>query len=90
MHEGVFQDLTESQQQAFYDAVREVQPRARDQLVDNLESIKQFLRDEGLTIVTPEEIDYEAYRSACRSNIREQFSDLMGTIESLAHDDYQA
>ncbi|PSQ59274.1 MAG: C4-dicarboxylate ABC transporter substrate-binding protein [Halobacteriales archaeon SW_9_67_25] len=89
MHEGVFQDLTDKQQQTFYDAVREVQPRARDQLLSSLESIKQFLRDEGITIVTPEEIDYDAYRSATRARIREQFPDLLDTIESLAHDDYQ-
>jgi TRAP-type C4-dicarboxylate transport system substrate-binding protein len=89
MHEGVFQDLTGSQQQAFYDAVREVQPRATDVLQSNLEETKQLFRDEGLTIVPPDEIDYDEYRSATRSRIREQFPDLLDTIESLAHDDYQ-
>jgi TRAP-type C4-dicarboxylate transport system substrate-binding protein len=89
MHEGVFQDLSDSQQQAFYDAVREVQPRATELLRSNLEDTKQLFRDEGLTIVPPEDIDYDAYRSATRSNIREQFPDLLDTIESLAHDDYQ-
>jgi len=89
MHEGVFQDLSDSQQQAFFDAVREVQPRAREQLLNELESIKQFLWDEGLTIVTPEEIDYDAYRSSTRARVRDQFPDLLDTIESLAHDDYQ-
>jgi TRAP-type C4-dicarboxylate transport system substrate-binding protein len=89
MHEGVFQDLTGSQQQAFYDAVREVQPRATDVLQSNLEETKQLFRDEGLTIVPSDEIDYDEYRSATRSRIREQFPDLLDTIESLAHDDYQ-
>ena len=89
MNEEVFQGLSDSQQQAFYDAVREVQPRATDTLRESLEETKQLFRDEGLTIVPPEDIEYDAYRSATRSNIREQFSDLLGTIESLAHDDYQ-
>ena len=90
MHEGVFQDLSDSQQQAFYDAVREIQPRATETLRSSLEETKQLFRDEGLTIVSPDEIDYEAYRSATRANIRDQFSDLLETIESLAHDSYSA
>lgn len=88
MHEEVFQDLTDSQQQVFYDAVREIQPQATETLESNLEETKQFMRDEGLNIVSPDDIDYEAYRSATRANIREQFPDLIDTIESLAHDDY--
>lgn len=90
MHEGVFQDLSDSQQQAFYDAVREIQPRATETLRSSLEETKQLFRDEGLTIVPPDEIDYEAYRSATRANIRDEFSDLLETIESLAHDSYSA
>jgi TRAP-type C4-dicarboxylate transport system substrate-binding protein len=90
MHEGVFQDLTSQQQQIFYDAVREVQPRANDTLTANLEDHKQFMRDQGVTIVSPEDIDYDAYRSATRKNIREKFPDLLETIEALAHDDYSA
>lgn len=90
MHEGVFQDLSDSQQQAFYDAVREIQPRATETLRSSLEETKQLFRNEGLTIVSPDEIDYEAYRSATRANIRDKFSDLLETIESLAHDSYSA
>lgn len=90
MHEGVFQNLSDSQQQAFYDAVREIQPQATETLRSSLEETKQLFRDEGLTIVSPDEIDYEAYRSATRANIREEFSDLLETIESLAHDSYSA
>ena len=90
MHEGVFQDLSDSQQQAFYDAVREIQPQATETLRSSLEETKQLFRDEGLTIVSPDEIDYEAYRSATRANIRDEFSDLLETIESLAHDSYSA
>ena len=90
MHEGVFQDLSDSQQQTFYDAVREIQPRATETLRSSLEETKQLFRDEGLTIVSPDEIDYEAYRSATRANIQDKFSDLLETIESLAHDSYSA
>lgn len=90
MHEGVFQDLSDSQQQAFYDAVREIQPQATETLRSSLEETKQLFRDEGLTIVSPDEIDYEAYRSATRANIRDEFSDLLETIESLAYDSYSA
>ena len=90
MHEGVFQDLSDSQQQAFYDAVREIQPQATETLRSSLEETKQLFRDEGLTIISPDEIDYEAYRSATRANIRDEFSDLLETIESLAHDSYSA
>ena len=90
MHEGVFQDLSEGEQQIFYDAVREIQPEATDILRSNLEETKQLFRDAGLSIVSPDDIDYAAYRSATRANIREQFPDLTGTIESLAHDDYGA
>lgn len=90
MHEDTFQDLTDSQQQVFYDAVREVQPQATEMLRSTLEETKQLFRDEGLTIVSPDEIDYEAYRSATRANIRDEFSDLVETIESLAHDNYSA
>jgi len=90
MNEGVFQDLSDSQQQAFYDAVREIQPMATETLRSNLEETKELFRDEGLTIVPPEDIDYEAYRSATRANVREQFPDLLDTIESLAHDDYSS
>ena len=90
MHEGVFRDLSDSQQQAFYDAVREIQPRATETLRSSLEETKQLFRDEGLTIVSPDEIDYEAYRSATRANIRDEFSGLLETIESLAYDSYSA
>jgi len=90
MHEGVFQDLSGDEQQIFYDAVREIQPQATEILRSNLADTKQLFRDEGLTIVSPEDIDYDAYRSATRANIREQFPDLLDTIESLAHDDYSA
>ena len=90
MHESVFQDLSGDEQQIFYDAVREIQPQATEILRSNLEETKQLFRDEGLTIVPPEDTEYEAYRSATRANIREQFPDLLDTIESLAHDDYSA
>jgi TRAP-type C4-dicarboxylate transport system substrate-binding protein len=89
INESVWQDLDENTQQVFYDAVREAQPRATEQLESNLEDHKSFMRDEGLTIVGPDQIDYDAYRSGVRSNIREQFPDLIDTIEALAHDDYQ-
>lgn len=90
MNEGVFQDLTDNQQQIFYDAVREIQPRATETLRSNLEDTKQFMQDQGLTIVSPDELDYEAYRSATRERIRSQFSDLLETITSLSHDGYEA
>jgi TRAP-type C4-dicarboxylate transport system substrate-binding protein len=89
INESVWQDLDENTQQVFYDAVREAQPRATEQLESNLEDHKSFMRDEGLTIVGPDQIDYDAYRSGVRSNIREQFPDVIDTIEALAHDDYQ-
>lgn len=88
MNEQVFQDLSDSQQQIFYDAVREIQPQASEKFRSNLEDTKQLFRDEGVTIVSPDEIDYDAYRSATRANIKENFSDLIGTIESLSHDGY--
>jgi TRAP-type C4-dicarboxylate transport system substrate-binding protein len=90
MNEDVFTGLTEGQQQAFYDAVREIQPMATEILESNLENTKQLFRDAGVTIVPPSEIDYDAYRSATRANIRAQFPELIGTVESLAYDDYSA
>jgi TRAP-type C4-dicarboxylate transport system substrate-binding protein len=89
MNQGVFENLTGKQQQIFYDAVREIQPRATENLNQNIESIKRTLRDSGITIVPPDEIEYDVYRSATRERIRNQFSDLTDTIESLAYDNYQ-
>jgi TRAP-type C4-dicarboxylate transport system substrate-binding protein len=90
MSEQVFQELTDSQQQIFYDAVREVQPRASETLSSTLEEVKSFLRDEGLTLVPPEDIEYDSYRSATRARIREAFSPLVELFSALAHDGYGA
>ncbi|MFC3478236.1 TRAP transporter substrate-binding protein [Halobacterium litoreum] len=90
MNEGVFQDLSESEQQVLYDGVREIQPRATETLESNLEGHKSFMRDNGLTIVPPEDLEMDAFRSAARSRIRSQFPDLIGTIEQLHGDGYPA
>lgn len=90
MNEGVFQDLTENQQQIFYDAVREVQSQATETLEENLEGHRQFMRDNDLTIVPPEDLDIDAFRSAARSRTRDQFPDLIETIEQLHGDGYPA
>ena len=89
MNRGVFQELSDQQQQIFYDAVRQIQPRATENLNENIESIKRTMRDNGITIVPPEDIEYDAYRSSTRETVRNEFSDLTDTIESLAYDDYQ-
>lgn len=90
MNEGVFQDLTGEQQDIFYDAVREVQPRATETLNNNLADHKQFMRDNGLTIVPPDDLDMDAFRSSVRSRIRDQFPDLIDTIERLHGNGYPA
>lgn len=91
LNEGVWQDeLSGEQRDIFYDAVQQIQPRATETLNENLEGHKQFMRDNGLTIVPPEDLDMDAFRSAARSRIREQFPDLIGTIEGLHGDGYPA
>jgi len=90
INDGVFQDLTDEQQEIMYEGVREIQPRASDTLESNLEDHKQFMRDNGLTIVPPDELDMEAFRSATRQRIRDQFPDLIDTIEGLHGDGYPA
>lgn len=90
MNEGVFQDLTDEQQEIFYEAVREIQPRATETLNSNLEGHRQFMRDNGLEIVTPEDLDMDAFRSAARQRIRDQFPDLIETIEGLHGNGYPA
>jgi TRAP-type C4-dicarboxylate transport system substrate-binding protein len=90
INDGVFQDLTDEQQEIMYEGVREIQSRASDTLESNLEDHKQFMRDNGLTIVPPDELDMEAFRSATRQRIRDQFPDLIDTIEGLHGDGYPA
>ena len=90
MNEGVFQDLTDEQQQIFYDAVREVQPKATETLNANLEDHRQFMRDKGLEIVPPEDLEMDKFRSRTRQRIRDQFPDLIGTIEGLHDEGYPA
>jgi len=90
MNEGVFQDLTDEQQEIFYEAVREIQPRATETLNSNLESHREFMRDNGLEIITPEDLEMDAFRSAARQRIRDQFPDLIETIEGLHGNGYPA
>jgi len=91
INEGVWQDeLSGAQRDIFYDAVQEIQPRASETLNENLEGHKQFMRDNGLTIVPPEDLEMDAFRSAARSRIREQFPDLIDTIEGLHGNGYPA
>jgi TRAP-type C4-dicarboxylate transport system substrate-binding protein len=91
INEDIWQnDLTGEQRDIFYDAVTEIQPRATETLNSNLEGHKQFMRDEGLTIVPPEDLEMDVFRSAARSRVREQFPDLIETIEGLHGDGYPA
>jgi TRAP-type C4-dicarboxylate transport system substrate-binding protein len=91
INEGVWQDeLTGEQRDIFYDAVREIQPRATETLESNLQGHRQFMRDNGLTIVPPEDLEMDTFRSAARSRIRDQFPDLIETIEGLHGDGYPA
>jgi TRAP-type C4-dicarboxylate transport system substrate-binding protein len=90
MNEGVFQDLTGEQQEIFYDAVRQVQPKATETLNSNLEDHRQFMRDNGLEIVPPEDLEMAKFRSRTRQRIRDQFPDLIQTIEGLHGNGYPA
>jgi TRAP-type C4-dicarboxylate transport system substrate-binding protein len=91
INEDIWQDdLTGEQRDIFYDAVTEIQPRATETLEENLSGHKQFMRDNGVTIVPPEDLEMDAFRSAARSRIREQFPDLIETIEGLHGDGYPA
>ncbi|MXR20189.1 TRAP transporter substrate-binding protein DctP [Halobacterium bonnevillei] len=90
INEGIFQDLSDSEQQALYDGVREIQPRATETLQDNLADHRSFMRDNGLTIVPPEDLEMDAFRSGARSRVRDQFPDLIDTIEQLHGDGYPA
>lgn len=91
INEDIFQDdLTDQQQQIMYDAVREIQPRATETLEANLEDHREFMRDNDLTIVPPEDLDMDAFRTATRQRIRDQFPDLIDTIEQLHGDGYPA
>ncbi|MFC6735435.1 TRAP transporter substrate-binding protein DctP [Halolamina salina] len=91
INEGIFQDdLTDNQQQIMYDAVRENQSRATETLQSNLEDHRSFMRENGLTIVPPEDLDMDAFRSATRQRIRDQFPDLIDTIEQLHGNGYPA
>lgn len=90
INDGVFQDLTDEQQRILYDGVREIQPKATETLNSNLADHKQFMRDNGLTIVPPGDLDIAAFRSATRQRIRDQFPDLIDTIEGLHGNGYPA
>lgn len=89
INEGVWQNLTDDQQQIFYDAVSEVQPRAANEIKSSIEEQKDIIRDEGAEILPPGELDMAAFRSQTRQHIRETFPEMMDTIEELAYDDYQ-
>ncbi|AHG02961.1 C4-dicarboxylate ABC transporter substrate-binding protein [Halobacterium sp. DL1] len=90
INDDVFQDLSGDQQQVLYDGVREIQPQATETLEANLADHRSFMEEKGLTIVPPEDLEMDTFRTAVRSRIRENFPDLIDTIEELHGDGYPA
>lgn len=89
VNEDQYQDLSEEYQDLLREAVREIQPRATETINENIESHRQAVRDEGAEIIPPEDLDMEAFRTQTREYIREEFPDMLDTIEEIAYDDYQ-
>jgi TRAP-type C4-dicarboxylate transport system substrate-binding protein len=89
LNEDLWQGFDEETQQIFYDAVREIQPRATDLIEENIEGHREAVRNEGGQIIPPEELDMDAFRTQVRSHIREQFPDFIETIETIHGGEYR-
>lgn len=83
------EDLTDDQRDIFYEAAREIRTDAIDLITDTIEADKQTILDEGAEIITPDQLDMEAFRSQTREHVRSEFPDFMDTVESIAPDGYQ-
>jgi TRAP-type C4-dicarboxylate transport system substrate-binding protein len=89
LNEDLWQSFTEDQQQIFYDAVSEIQPRATETIESNIESLKDEIRDEGVEIIPPEELAMEEFRTQTREHIREEFPEFIDTIEEIHGGEYR-
>ncbi len=89
LNEDLWQGFDEETQQIFYDAVTEIQPRATDLIEENIEEHREAVREEGGEIISPDELDMEAFRTEVRAHIREEFPEYIDTIEEIHGGEYR-
>lgn len=88
VNEDLWQDFDESTQEIFYDAVTEIQPRATETIEDSTEALKDEVRDEGVEIIPPEDLEMDAFRDQTRAHMREEFPDFMDIVEEIHGGEY--
>ena len=89
INEDLWQDFSDENQEIFMDAIEQAQPQAISQLEDTIEDNKQVFRDEGAEILTPDDIDFDAFQTQTRQHIRESFPDFVDTIEDIMDAPYE-
>jgi len=88
MSESVFQEFSGEDQQIFYDAVREIQPKVLETLGSGLEDTKQEIQDNDVAILSPDQINYDEFKFSVREKILSDFSDRADVIQQIAYEEY--
>lgn len=86
--EHTWSELNDEQQNVFYEAVSEIQPRAIDWIRETESSLKSDIQDEGLEIFEPSDIELDAFRDKVRGHIADTFPDWVEHIEAVSGSSY--
>lgn len=83
INEDSWQDLPEDYQTIFIDAIDASRQQALEDVKAQVSEVKSNLRDEGLTIVEPDELDMAAFKQGARSSVRETFPDQADRLDAI-------
>ncbi len=89
MNEDLWQeDLTEDQRDIFIETVRDLQPRGIDQLEGEVDDARDELRDMGIEIWGPEDIEFDAFESRTKQHMQDETPELVEVGEDILGESY--
>lgn len=87
--EHIWTDLSDSQQDVFYDAVDAAQSASIDYVENAIESAKEKIRNDGVEIISVDDLDLQAFKDNARQHMVSTFPEFSDMWEELSYEPYE-
>jgi TRAP-type C4-dicarboxylate transport system substrate-binding protein len=84
----VWQSLSDEEQDVFINVSQDEAKKTVEEAKQNIDGIMDNLRDEGIEIITQDEIEHEEFKKQTQAQVWEKFPEYHDQLKALGGDDY--
>jgi TRAP-type C4-dicarboxylate transport system substrate-binding protein len=88
LNEDVWQSLSDEEQDVFINVSQDEAKKTVEEAKQNIDGIMDNLRDEGIEIITQDEIEHEEFKKQTQAQVWEKFPEYHDQLKALGGDDY--